>query len=302
MTYQYDFTIAEISIQIRSETKLRTDEKDEPFMIKTKDVPDIIYEIQLGDVRPEDDQKTLLYSGKRFRVREDDTYRYRIYPYNCADSGKYMTLRRKRTNEADVQLKETEIWQLRVPFDAEYLIQYPDQRIVHMALEEMLYPRGRILLHASYVETPKGAILFTGSSGIGKSTQGKLWEQYGGGTVMNGDRTVLYEREDKEGKRIIASGSPCAGSSGIYRNYQSVVRAIVVLSQGEENQIELLGGWKGLVPLVKESNYAFMDEIMKKQQMELLCSVAERIPIYHYRCRKDKSAVEMLQAVLDGKL
>ena len=160
-----------------------------------------------------------------------------------------------------------------------------------MAFEEMFYTRGRILLHAAYVETEEGAVLFSGPSGIGKSTQAQLWEQYGGGVTINGDRTVLYEKEG----RIFAAGSPYAGSSGVYRNYQSSVRAIVILSQGERNQIQKLKESRCLLPLMRESTFAYMDEKMKKKQAELLFSAAEKIPVYTFQCRKDASAVEDLR-------
>ena len=159
-----------------------------------------------------------------------------------------------------------------------------------MAFDEMFYYRRRVMLHAAFVETKQGAVLFSGPSGIGKSTQARLWEEHADGITMNGDRAILYEKDD----RIFAAGSPYACSSSIYRNYQSPVRAIVILAQGERNRIQRLTQRECIFPLMKESTFVFMDEKMKIEQAELLFSVAEKIPVYSYQCRKDESAVEDL--------
>ena len=40
-----------------------------------------------------------------------------------------------------------------------------------------LLQRSAVILHASYIDWDGSAILFTGPSGTGKSTQAELWEQ-----------------------------------------------------------------------------------------------------------------------------
>jgi len=286
--YQYHFNIAEIPMYWISEIPLTFSERYRPFLRSGEDVPELVVRIVVGKPDRNTSGEILLHEEDRYRVEEDAVFRYRTFPYIAGDWENATTLmRRKDCSDAYT------IW---LPEKMRNIFPKVENPFFYMAFDEMLYLRGRIMLHASYVETKSGAVLFTGPSGIGKSTQAGLWEGCGYGKIMNGDRTILYEKDGT----IFASGSPCAGSSHIYRNYQSPVRAVIVLEQGEENQIHRLVGRKCLFPLLKESTFSYMDEEMKRKQAELLFAVAERIPVYHYRCRKDESAVEYLYGLLQG--
>ncbi len=83
----------------------------------------------------------------------------------------------------------------------------------HIALEALLLQRDAMILHASFVSTRYGGLLFSGVSGIGKSTQADLWQRYEGAELLNGDRTVLRRMDGV----WTAFGSPYAGSSNCFR-------------------------------------------------------------------------------------
>lgn len=283
MKYQYDFSVAGISFRWITGMPLELEERYRAFLLEEPRTPEILYEVLTG--RPSRDRRgeRELYAGEFCRITEDGQYRYRTFPYSKVHKEREVTLVRRR--------ECADQYRLYLPKEVQEDFKRAKNWSFYIAFEEMFYTRGRILLHAAYVETEEGAVLFSGPSGIGKSTQAQLWEQYGGGVTMNGDRAVLYEKEG----RIFAAGSPYAGSSGVYRNYQSSVRAIVILSQGERNQIQKLKESRCLLPLMRESTFAYMDEKMKKKQAELLFSAAEKIPVYTFQCRKDASAVEDLR-------
>lgn len=84
----------------------------------------------------------------------------------------------------------------------------------HIALEALLLQRDAMILHASFVSTRYGGLLFSGVSGIGKSTQADLWQRYEGAELLNGDRTVLRRMDGV----WTAFGSPYAGSSNCFVN------------------------------------------------------------------------------------
>ena len=91
--------------------------------------------------------------------------------------------------------------------------------------ETLLLELGGLMLHASFIRWQGRGILFSATSGVGKSTQADLWARCCQAEVLNGDRAAL--RPGPDGWR--AYGLPYAGSSGIYRNEDAPVAAIVLL-------------------------------------------------------------------------
>lgn len=106
----------------------------------------------------------------------------------------------------------------------------------YMAFEEVLLKRGRMILHSSCISTPYGGVLFSGHSGIGKSTQAELWKTLEDSKIINGDRAIVYQEKGT----WMASGSPYAGSSRYYVNEQVPIKAIVMLDQAETCTIRRL--------------------------------------------------------------
>ena len=59
-------------------------------------------------------------------------------------------------------------------------------------LFDILADAGMLVLHSAYIVTRQGeGILFSGPSGIGKSTQAALWQRYGAAQTVNGDRALV---------------------------------------------------------------------------------------------------------------
>lgn len=59
-------------------------------------------------------------------------------------------------------------------------------------LFDILADAGMLVLHSAYIVTRQGeGILFSGPSGIGKSTQAALWQHYGAAQTVNGDRALV---------------------------------------------------------------------------------------------------------------
>ena len=166
----------------------------------------------------------------------------------------------------------------------------------HLAWEEFLLRQGRFIAHACLVDTPAGGILFSGPSGIGKSTQGALWQTHAGGRILNGDRPVLYRRAGQ----WLACGSPYAGSSEYYVNEQTPVRAIVLLRQAASCTIRPMqpgeafrGLWKGLT-------VSDWDPALTTLAVDLCAAASSEIPFYALDCTPDETAVRLLQHTLEA--
>lgn len=160
-----------------------------------------------------------------------------------------------------------------------------------LALETEILDFDGIFIHASLINVGGKGVIFSASSGVGKSTQAALWEKYRGARVLNGDRAAVRCVDG----RWIAYGSPWAGSSGIYVNDSVELSAIVFLGQSEENEIKKLNGVAAFSAMMKGG----ISPYWSKAKMDKVCTVAEKllsqIPVYELKCRPDESAVETLE-------
>ena len=163
-------------------------------------------------------------------------------------------------------------------------------------LEALLLSRGRMVLHASCVETEWGGILFSGPSGIGKSTQAELWRRFYGGKIINGDRVILH----RDGKCWLASGSPYAGSSRIYVNRSVCVRAIVMLEQGRGNVLSALAAPEAFRQIYPQVLVNTWDPDFVSEVCDLCQVLISEVPVMRFSCTPDQAAVRAMEAWLKG--
>lgn len=167
----------------------------------------------------------------------------------------------------------------------------------HIALEELLLHRDRIILHASFITASLGGILFSGPSGVGKSTQAALWERFVGARQINGDRPILGREDD----RWIAYGSPYAGSSRCHVNESCPVRAIVLLEQGLENNLTRLTVGQAFHRLFAQTTVNSWNPWFVERVCDLVSHLAASVPVYCLSCTPDRRAVETLKTALKGE-
>lgn len=168
----------------------------------------------------------------------------------------------------------------------------------HIGLESILLRHDRLCLHAACVDTALGGLLFSGVSGIGKSTQAELWCRHRNARQINGDRPILA----REGTRWMAWGSPYAGSSRCHVNDRCAVSAILLLEQADTCTLRRLtpaqafrGIWAGLT--VHSYDPAFVEKAST-----LAVALTSAVPVYRFGCTPDESAVAYLEKTLGKEL
>ena len=166
--------------------------------------------------------------------------------------------------------------------------------VSHIALEELLLWYDRLILHASFVASPFGGILFSGPSGIGKSTQADIWVRHGEARLINGDRTILRPASG----RCLAYGSPYAGSSRCYVNEKHPVRAIVLLEQGSDCRLTRLPQPAAFQKLYAGTTVNAWNPVFVERVCTLLAQLVAEVPVYALRCTPDRAAVELLRSQL----
>ena len=173
---------------------------------------------------------------------------------------------------------------------------YYNSRLAQMLLDlpRQMLKFGGVFLHASYICTEKGAILFTAPKQTGKSTQAELWRKFRGAEVVNGDRALLRVTEGV----WTAFGSPYCGTSDICKDITAPIRAVVVLGQGPENTARLATPREGLAALLNGMSYEIWDREQAERVMTAASGLLGQVPVIKLDCRPDEGAVSALEELL----
>lgn len=160
-----------------------------------------------------------------------------------------------------------------------------------LMLYSYLVTRRTLLMHSSLIDYQGNGIMFLGPSGIGKTTQAELWNQFAGADILNGD--MVFVRENPDG--FYGYGSPWHGSSPYCMNAKVKLRALVVLEQASENSIRKLSGFDVLQGIMDQVFLPHWYPEGMTPCLDTLNDLLAQIPVYHLACRPDEDAVQLLK-------
>ena len=149
--------------------------------------------------------------------------------------------------------------------------------------------RDGLPLHASLVEKDGFGVIFLGPSGMGKSTQAKLWEKYLDADFIIGDRPGLRKIDGK----WIGFGMPWDGKDAIYRQISVPVLALVWLEQAKENRITPMNTAQGMTVMLRQAMMPVWDDTAMDGAAAMMGALAREIPMYHLRCLPDVAAARL---------
>lgn len=284
MPNQYTLSIAGLAIRFETDHRLLENLDFAPFLTKGGE-PDFVAKFHQVDELPPIPE-AVLHEDNCYRVHPDGKGGYlRSFFDAPRDMTPYAVATYDYPNgKIDVAYLEK----------GAHCLSEMHNSFFHLGLEAMLIHRQRLCLHAACVQTPIGGILFSGHSGVGKSTQAELWCRYRGARQINGDRPILSKTE----KGWLAWGSPYAGSSRCHVNESCPVTAIVMLRQAHECTLRRLsapeafrGVWSGL------TMYSW-DKTFVETACDLGLDLISSVPVFEFACTPDQQAVDYLEQVL----
>ncbi|MBQ7922991.1 MAG: hypothetical protein IJ325_10530 [Clostridia bacterium] len=284
MLYSYWLAISGITIQLETDHPIVENEEFQPFRLKrtTAEIRAVYYgtdtflPISENIIAAEHSFKIVENKDgnlkKYFYERHDDPQYYASATYDWANGRVYVDY----LNSYNRCVSEMQ--------NCFYLLNF----------ESILLQRNKLCFHASCIETSIGGILFSGVSGIGKSTQADLWCKYRGARQINGDRPIL----SKENAQWTAWGSPYAGSSKVHVNANCPIKAIILLKQAPECSIHKLssgeafrGIWSGLTVHTWEKSFV-------EKASALAIDLISSVPVFAFSCTPDEQAVDYLEQAL----
>lgn len=277
--------IAEINIVLKTKIPIHISKNFREFVSTTKPlVIDCLSEIDEVEKLPE--------KLKKDRVGAD--YDNDIF---LEEDGKYSRIYHKNSGREIYAMSRQDVSGIKSVVS--YLIKYRNQfrdmnQCFHLiGWEQMMAWHDRMILHAACIETEYGGILYSGVTGIGKSTQASMWLQYRNARLINGDRTIIYK---KNGWR--ASGSPFAGSSNCHINVNIALRAIIMLEKSDENVIRRLSSKEAFYSLYPMSTIYMWDKEFIGRIVDMLSAVVDEVPVYYLKCTADERAVKIVETEL----
>ena len=148
---------------------------------------------------------------------------------------------------------------------------------------------GGLMLHSSAVVAGGVAYLFSGPSGVGKSTHTGNWLKIiDGAYILNDDKPALRLIDG----RFYACGTPWSGKHDISRNEIVPLGGICFLERDDTNWIESVSGTEAVALLLSQTTRNIRPERMNSL-LELVDRLIADVPVYRLHCTAGISAAEV---------
>ncbi len=168
-------------------------------------------------------------------------------------------------------------------------------RLVYLYLAQK---HGMAALHSASILYQDRLWLFSGHSGMGKSTHTNLWKEHFSTPVINGDLNLLA----MENAVPVVHGIPWCGTSGIYDTRTYPLGGIILINRAETNYTEeLTEDEKQLLVSQRLISPSWTKELWEKN-MEIVEQVTRDILVCRLYCTKERDAAEVMKEYIDKHL
>lgn len=158
----------------------------------------------------------------------------------------------------------------------------------------VLLNNGIALMHASFSVIGGQAVLFTGVSGAGKTTQSLLWQKYRNADMINGDRTALKISDG----HVTAYGIPFCGSSKTAKNVSAPLTAVVFPVKAQVNKAVFTDKADIIRLLIGNFTYSAESAAESEKIWSFLDSLTGKTRFIKLYCTPDENAVKALESIL----
>lgn len=159
---------------------------------------------------------------------------------------------------------------------------------------------GLFLMHSASFEYKGKAYLFSGPSGMGKSTHTGLWKKLYPDEVsmLNGDLNLIGIEDGVP----YVYGIPWNGTSGIYTNKKLPLGGITILHKAPEDRLVTLPKDEIQLSVLQRFISPFWTEAMLDRGIDFTEGLVDIIPVWQLHCTKEPSAAELMKSAIDSSL
>ena len=156
-----------------------------------------------------------------------------------------------------------------------------------------------MMLHASAVELDGKAYLFSGPSGMGKSTHTKLWESlFPGARIFNDDKPALRFIDGA----WYAYGTPWSGKHGININLKAAIGGISFIRRGEENSIRRLSMLEAATAVISQTRNRFTNAAPLDAMLNLVNKLVVDVPVFELTCKPEPEAAYLSYKTMSAEV
>lgn len=162
-----------------------------------------------------------------------------------------------------------------------------ENNAIHALIAENLVAHNVLLFHGSALCMDGQAYIFTAPSGTGKSTHARLWREAFGDRVwmINDDKPLIRVGNGE----VTVYGSPWDGKHHLSRNASAPLRAILWLSQSEENWLKPMAKADAYQVLLQQS-YSSKNAATAVRILALEMKLLDMAAFYQMECNMEMDA------------
>lgn len=154
---------------------------------------------------------------------------------------------------------------------------------------------GCFAIHSASILYKDHAWLFSGQSGVGKSTHTALWHELFDTPYLNGDLNLIGLQEQTP----VVYGIPWCGTSKIFTTKTYPLGGIIMLKQGTTDTVVELTPHEKILQLMQRMISPTWSAPLLKRNLSFATTFAKKIPVFHLFCTKNPSAAQVMKKEID---
>lgn len=184
--------------------------------------------------------------------------------------------------QSDIDLQK-EIFLSNIERDIDLWDGLVEVSVVARKICEKMIEYNTFMFHGAAIALNNKGYIFSGNSGVGKSTHILHWVKNQSDTmIVNGDKPFVQVDS-------IANvyGSPWAGKEILYTNTVVPLKAIIMMERNDNNNIYRISFAEAFPKLLEQSFYP-KDESKMRKTLQLLKSLDGKVEFYRFLCNNFK--------------
>jgi len=172
---------------------------------------------------------------------------------------------------------------------------YCEQNAVFRKIGDFISYHKASVFHGVLLELNGEGYLFTAKSGVGKSTHALNWlKAFPGAAIVNGDKPILRI----EGDRVMGYGTPWCGKEHFQINKKVPVKAVILISRGEQNRIERRSSVQ-MLPVWLMQTHRPDDDMAMERMADTAIEMMDRVKLFSLRCNMEPESALIARQGID---